>query len=174
MNLAGLLRHAAMCFPERPAVTWRDTTIDYAELERRAATMDGWLRSVGAGRDMCFVLFMDNRLEYLVAMFATWRSGATVVPCNARPTTDELAFLVGDAGATVVLTDDAHEQTARAAAGASGNAATVGVAASTASKVRLRPTRPTWTPATSPGSSTRRAPPDIRRERCCHRRSCIS
>ena len=127
MNLAGLLRHAATCFPERPAVTWRDTTIDYAELERRAATMDGWLRSVGAGRDTRVALFMDNRLEYLVAMFATWRSGATVVPCNARLTTDELAFLVGDAGATVVLTDDAHEQTATAAAGASGNAATVGV-----------------------------------------------
>ena len=127
MNLAGLLRHAATCFPERPAVTWRDTTIDYAELERRAATMDGWLRSVGAGHDTRVALFMDNRLEYLVAMFATWRSGATVVPCNARLTTDELAFLVGDAGATVVLTDDAHEQTARAAAGASGNAATVGV-----------------------------------------------
>ena len=89
--------------------------------------MDGWLRSVGAGRDTRVALFMDNRLEYLVAMFATWRSGATVVPCNARLTTDELAFLVGDAGATVVLTDDAHEQTARAAAGASGNAATVGV-----------------------------------------------
>ena len=127
MNLAGLLRHAATCFPERPAVTWRDTTIDYAELERRAATTDGWLRSVGAGRDTRVALFMDNRLEYLVAMFATWRSGATIVPCNARLTTDELAFLVGDAGATVVLTDDAHEQTARAAAGASGNAATVGV-----------------------------------------------
>ena len=127
MNLAGLLRHAAACFPGRPAVTWRDTTIDYAELERRVAAMDGWLRSVGAGRDTRVALFMDNRLEYLVAMFATWRSGATVVPCNARLTTDELAFLVGDAGATIVLTDDAHEQTATAAAGASGNAATVGV-----------------------------------------------
>jgi long-chain acyl-CoA synthetase len=127
MNLAGLLRRAAVCFPGRPAVTGRDTTIDYAELERRAAAMDGWLRSVGAGRDTRVALFMENRLEYLVAIFATWRSGATVVPCNARLTTDELAFLVGDAGATVVLTDDAHEQTARAAAGASGNAAMVGV-----------------------------------------------
>jgi long-chain acyl-CoA synthetase len=108
-------------------VTWRDTTIDYAELDRRVATMDGWLRSVGVGRDTRVALFMDNRLEYLVAMFATWRSGATLVPCNSRLTADELAFLVGDAGATVVLTDDAHEQTARAVAAATGDGATVGV-----------------------------------------------
>jgi len=126
MNLVSLLRQAAVCFPGRPAVTWRDTTIDYAELDRRVATMDGWLRSVGAGRDTRVALFMDNRLEYLVAMFATWRSGATLVPCNSRLTADELAFLVDDAGATVVLTDDVHDQVAKAAT-ANANGATVGV-----------------------------------------------
>ena len=71
---------------------------------RRARPPSGgagrWLRSVGAGRDTRVALFMDDRLEYLVAMFATWRSGATLVPCNSRLTADELAFLVSDAGAT--------------------------------------------------------------------------
>jgi long-chain acyl-CoA synthetase len=127
MNLVSLLRHAAVGFPGRPAVTWRDTTIDYAELDHRVAAMDGWLRSVGVGRGTRVALFMDNRLEYLVAMFAAWRSGATLVPCNSRLTADELAFLVGDAGATLVLTDEAHEQTAKAAAAATGDGATVGV-----------------------------------------------
>ena len=127
MNVVSLLRHAADCFPGRPAVTWRDTTIDYAELDRRVAMMDGWLRSVDVRRDTRVLLFMDNRLEYVVAMFATWRSGGTLVPCNSRLTVDELAYLVGDAAATVVLTDETHEQTAKAAVAAAGTGATVGV-----------------------------------------------
>jgi hypothetical protein len=65
-------------------VTWRDTTIDYAELERRAATMDGWLRSVGAGRDTRVVLFMDNRLEYLVAMYPGAGERAAATHTEAR------------------------------------------------------------------------------------------
>lgn len=123
MNLVGLLGHSARCFPDHPAVTWRDRTISYRELDRQAAALDAWLRAAGAGRDTRVAVFMDNRPEFVVAMFAIFRSGATLVPCNARLTADELAFLVGDAGVIVVLTDEAHEATARASAGT----ATVGV-----------------------------------------------
>jgi long-chain acyl-CoA synthetase len=62
-------------------------------------------------------VFMENRREYLVAMFAIFRCGATLVPCNSRLTADELGFLISDAGAVVVLTDETHAPTARAAAG---------------------------------------------------------
>ena len=62
-------------------------------------------------------VFMDNRPEFLMAMFSTWRCGAALVPCNARLTTEELSFLVSDSGAKVVITDETHEVTARAAAG---------------------------------------------------------
>jgi long-chain acyl-CoA synthetase len=124
VNLAGLLTNAAQCFPDRPAVTWAGQTIHYRELDRQAAALDGWLRSVGAGPNTRVAVFMDNRRELLVAMFAVFRSGATLVPCNSRLTSDELAFLMGDAGTVVMLTDKAHETTARAAAGG----AVVGVA----------------------------------------------
>jgi long-chain acyl-CoA synthetase len=50
-------------------------------------------------------------------MFAVFRSGATLVPCNARLTVDELRFLIDDSGALVVITDPTHAATARAAAG---------------------------------------------------------
>ena len=39
------------------------------------------------------------------------------VPCNARLTTEELSFLVADSETAVVITDEPHEATARAAAG---------------------------------------------------------
>jgi fatty-acyl-CoA synthase len=102
MNVAGLLDHAAACFPDRPAITWRGETISYNELRARVAALDRWLRSAGAGRDTRVAVFMDNRPEYLVSMFAIFRSGATLVPCNSRLTEDELAFLVDDAAAIVI------------------------------------------------------------------------
>jgi acyl-CoA synthetase (AMP-forming)/AMP-acid ligase II len=97
MNLAGLLDHAATCFADRPAVTWRGETVSYDEFQRQVAALDGWLRSRGAGRDTCVAVFMDNRREYLVAMFAVFRCRVTLagykvprrwvsvdsLPCNA-------------------------------------------------------------------------------------------
>jgi acyl-CoA synthetase (AMP-forming)/AMP-acid ligase II len=117
MNLAGLLVEAARSFPDRPAVTWQNETISYRELDRRVAALDRWLRDAGAGRDARVAVFMDNRTEMLIAMFAVFRSGAALVPCNSRLTPDELSYLIGDSGATVVITDPAHAGVARAATG---------------------------------------------------------
>jgi acyl-CoA synthetase (AMP-forming)/AMP-acid ligase II len=116
-NLSALLANAAREFPDRPAVTWGADTVTYRELGERTIAFDRWLRSQGVGRDTRVAVYMDNRPEFLVAMFGTWRSGAALVPCNARLTGDELSFLISDSGAAVVITDELHATTARAAAG---------------------------------------------------------
>jgi long-chain acyl-CoA synthetase len=113
-----LLANAATWFPERPAVTWGAETVTYRELDERAVALDRWLRSRGVGPDTRVAVYMDNRPEFLVAMFGTWRSGAALVPSNARLTADELSFLISDSGAVVLITDESHAETARAAAGA--------------------------------------------------------
>jgi acyl-CoA synthetase (AMP-forming)/AMP-acid ligase II len=117
VNLASLLTNAARWFPDRPAVTWGSESIPYGELDKRVVALDGWLRSHHVGPDTRVAVFMDNRPEFLVAMFGTWRCGAALVPCNARLTAEELSFLVSDSGAAVVITDEVHAGTARAAAG---------------------------------------------------------
>jgi len=117
VNLASLLTNAATWFPDRPAVTWGTETLSYRELEKRVVALDGWLRSHDVGPDTRVAVFMDNRPEFLVAMFGTWRCGAALVPCNARLTAEELSFLLSDSGAAVVITDETHAVTARAAAG---------------------------------------------------------
>jgi acyl-CoA synthetase (AMP-forming)/AMP-acid ligase II len=115
-NLASLLTNAARWFPDRPGVTWGTETITYGELDKQVVALDMWLRAHDVGRDTRVAVFMDNRPEFLVAMFGTWRCGAALVPCNARLTTEELSFLVSDSGAAVIITDETHAVTARAAA----------------------------------------------------------
>jgi long-chain acyl-CoA synthetase len=117
VNVGYLLRHAATCFPDRPAISWRGSTIDYRAFDARAARFAAWLSSIGAAPSARVVLYLDNCPDLLVAMFGTFRAGSTVVPSNARLTEEELAFLVADGEAKVIVTDPAHADVARVAAG---------------------------------------------------------
>ena len=76
-----------------------------------------WLESVGAAPSGRVVLYLDNCPDLLVAMFGTFCAGSAVVPANARLTDEELAFLVDDGEASVIVTDASHADVARRAAG---------------------------------------------------------
>jgi long-chain acyl-CoA synthetase len=117
VNIGHLLRHAATCYPDRPAISWRGSTLDYRGFDARSAVFAEWLRSVGAAPAERVVLFLDNCPDLLVAMFGAFRAGSTVLPSNSRLTEQELAFLVQDGEAKVIVTDAAHADVARRAAG---------------------------------------------------------
>jgi acyl-CoA synthetase (AMP-forming)/AMP-acid ligase II len=116
MNIAHFLRHAAMCFPDSPAITWRGATIDYRTFNDRASLFAGWLHDCGAAPAGRVVLYLDNHPDLLTAMFGTFRAGSAVLPTNSRLTEEELTFLVEDGEAAVIVTDEAHAEVARRAA----------------------------------------------------------
>lgn len=117
VNIGYLLRHAATCYPDRPAITWRGATLDYRGFDSRSAVFAEWLVAIGAAPGERVVLYLDNCPDLLVAMFGTYRAGSAVLPSNARLTDQELAFLVDDGEAKVIVTDAAHAEVARRAAG---------------------------------------------------------
>ena len=126
MNIAHFLRQSAICFPDRPAITWRGSTIDYRTFDRRSAAFAEWLRVGGHAPGGRVVLYLDNRPDLLVTMFGIFRAGCSVLPVNSRLAEEELAFLVDDGSARVIVTDEAHAEVARRAA--TTNGATVRVA----------------------------------------------
>lgn len=66
----------------------------------------------------CVAIVMDNRPEYLEALFAAWHAGLVAVPINARLHRDEIAYILDQSGATVVVTDEAHADDVDAAVAA--------------------------------------------------------
>ena len=60
---------------------------------------------------------MANRVEYVVAMFGTFRAGLTVVPINAKLSRDEVAYILEHARVRALVVDAAHAGTATDAAG---------------------------------------------------------
>lgn len=109
MNLALWVERHGRRLPDHPALadgehihaTWRQFAQTVAS---SAAALRGLDLDVGDR----VAIVMTNRPEYLEIMFAAWHAGLVVVPVNARLHRDEIAYIVGHSGSSVVFTDDEH------------------------------------------------------------------
>jgi clorobiocin biosynthesis protein CloN4 len=81
-SLYGLLQAAAARSPERPAVCFRGTRLDYAGLLAAADRAAALLTSQGAGPGRCVAFCFHKSPEALVALFGLIRTGATYVPLD--------------------------------------------------------------------------------------------
>ena len=83
------------------------TTVTYGELEARANRLARWLRAQGVTRGTSVGLLLENRPLYLEILWATQRIGAMLVPVSTRLTAPEIAYILGDAECSLVLTSSA-------------------------------------------------------------------
>jgi fatty-acyl-CoA synthase len=126
-NLAGVLAHHADRFPDRPCLVWGDTTITYAELERRASRTAAGLARLSIGRGDIVALLLYNCPEFIETMFAAARRGAIVMPINWRLAGEEVAYIAGHAGAALVVSEPELAPLAEAAIRSRPGARVVGV-----------------------------------------------
>lgn len=107
MNVARLLDRTAHVFPERPAVLLGTEVLStYAGFGRAARALGAALAGRGLVPGDRVALVMRNCPEYLVALFGAWYAGLVVVPVNAKLHPKEVAFIVSDSGAGLVLATD--------------------------------------------------------------------
>lgn len=92
----------ALAAGERVHATWG------AFAARTAAAAGGLSGALGLAPGDRVAIVMRNRPEYLEALFAIWHAGLVAVPVNARLHRDEIAYILEDSGARVVVTDDEH------------------------------------------------------------------
>ncbi len=108
-----LSRHALMQ-PGAPALRFLGRTTTWGELDRRVTALAGALHERGIGFGDRVLILMLNRTEFMEAVLATNKLGAIAVPVNFRMTPPEIAFLVSDCAATVVITESVLENVATA------------------------------------------------------------
>jgi long-chain acyl-CoA synthetase len=113
VNIGRYLIDAAHRYPHRPAVTQADTTLDYRTFERLSAGIARHLAARGVVQGDRVAVLMGNTPELLAAMFATFRLGAELVPCNARATRPEVEFILEDCSASVLITDTTRSHIGR-------------------------------------------------------------
>ncbi|KUO15585.1 acyl-CoA synthetase [Streptomyces dysideae] len=101
----GVLRRSARRTPARVAVEYRDRSWTYEELDAavsRAATV---LLGEGLAPGDRVGAYAHNSDAYLIAFLACARAGLVHVPVNQNLTGDDLAYIVGQSGASLVLAD---------------------------------------------------------------------
>ncbi|MCU1647659.1 MAG: long-chain-fatty-acid--CoA ligase [Nocardia sp.] len=91
--------------PDRPAVIMSDTgeTLTFAELEERSIRLARLLHERGLRRGDNFALLAENGPRYYEAYWAARRSGLYITAINHNLSPDEIAYIVNDCGARVLI-----------------------------------------------------------------------
>lgn len=106
-NWVNQLGRHAMMQPDAPALRFVGNTMTWADLRRRVAALAGALSGRGVGFGDRVMILMLNRTEFVESVLAANMIGAIAVPLNFRLTPTEIAVLVEDCVAHVMLTEAA-------------------------------------------------------------------
>lgn len=106
-NWVNQLERHAMMQPDAPALRFVGNTMTWADLRCRVAALAGALSGRGVGFGDRVMILMLNRTEFVESVLAANMIGAIAVPLNFRLTPTEIAVLVEDCVAHVMLTEAA-------------------------------------------------------------------
>ena len=100
-----LLADAAARFPGREALAMGQTRFSWAALAAECDRVAAALAADGAGPGERVAILMQNAPEFVVALFAVARLGAIAVPCSVRASAPEIAYILEDSGARLLVHD---------------------------------------------------------------------
>src|SRR6201996_4772771 len=91
--------------PQSTALRYLGKTVTWTQLRCRVAALAGALSRRGVGFGDRVMILMLNRTEFVESVLAANMIGAIAVPINFRLTPAEIAFLVDDCEARVMITE---------------------------------------------------------------------
>jgi fatty-acyl-CoA synthase len=98
------LERAARRHPQRVAIDFYGSRITYAELERDALRLAGFLQQrCGVRKGDRVLIDLQNSPQFVIAFFAVLCADAVAVPVNTMNRTEELRHYVDDSGARVAI-----------------------------------------------------------------------
>jgi long-chain acyl-CoA synthetase len=111
MDILVGLRRAAQNFADCTAIIDGDTRLTWHDVDHRVRGLANGLRRHGTQRGDRLATLMLNSYRYLELYYAVPRVGALVVPLNYRLAEPELAAILDDSGASVLVVDDSFAPT---------------------------------------------------------------
>src|SRR5580693_3174460 len=108
MDLSDLIERNAAFAPAKAAIRFEGETLTYAAFAARIAQAARALQDeLGVGKGDRVAILSLNRPDYLVLLYACARLGAILVPINWRLAIAEQLFILSDAGAKVLVLEQA-------------------------------------------------------------------
>jgi fatty-acyl-CoA synthase len=102
-GLGGWPARRAMISPDRTAMIFDDRRITYGEFAGRVTKLAAQLRASGVDEGDRVGYLGPNHPAFVETMFATHMLGAVFVPLNFRLAAPEIAYMIADAGITLLV-----------------------------------------------------------------------
>ncbi|MCP1750399.1 AMP-binding protein [Bradyrhizobium elkanii] len=106
INLSSFIAFHARRTPDRCALKYRGEDVSYADFDLRIRQVGGWLAARGIAPGDVVAVLMKNSTAFLELVFATSHIGAVFLPINYRLSADEVAYIVGNSGARLLVADE--------------------------------------------------------------------
>lgn len=98
------VEHQARIRPDAPALSCRDTTLTYAQLWRAVRQAGAQLAGLGVERHDRVAVYLEKRFETVAALWGTSLVGGVFVPVNPLLKGKQVAHVVRDSGARILVT----------------------------------------------------------------------
>ncbi|MCC8996590.1 MAG: acyl-CoA ligase (AMP-forming), exosortase A system-associated [Nitrosomonas sp.] len=99
-----LIRNSAEKKPQAQALLYQNEVLTYASLAQQIERTARGFNSLGLFRGDRIAIYLEKRLENVIAMFATTLAGGVFVPVNPGLKTDQVMHILYDCGARILVT----------------------------------------------------------------------
>jgi long-chain acyl-CoA synthetase len=106
MNLARIVEHSALYFPDHPAISGTESELSYRALNERANQVATALISLGIQPGDRVALCAPNAIEWVIFYFGVIKAGAIAVSVSSQVASHELKQMITDSRPKCILTSD--------------------------------------------------------------------
>ena len=106
-TLPALFAAQALRTPEATAVVFEDRELTYAALDAHANRLAHHLRGMGVGPETVVGLCVERSPEMVIGLLGILKAGAAYLPLDPNYPHERLGFMLSDAGAPVLVTQQA-------------------------------------------------------------------
>ena len=99
MNVYQILTDSAKAFGQKPAIIFKDNTINFIDLKAKVFALAGGLQGLGLARGKKIALYLPNCPEYVYSYLSSFLIGAVVIPLDYMLKSDELTSCLSHAEA---------------------------------------------------------------------------
>lgn len=89
----------------KTALVYKDTKVSYKQLFQYADNIS----KIIAVKNARVAIFAENSLEWVYSFYAGWLNNCVMIPIEAGATVDDVAYIIDDCNADIILTDNKLE-----------------------------------------------------------------
>lgn len=113
-TLGDIARNGARTYPDAEAVVFENTRLTYREFDNRINRLASALLKLGAAKSDRVAILAENTHKYLEVYLGAAKAGLVTTPLNFRLSQDELAHILNESEASLVLVGEGYEAAALA------------------------------------------------------------